>query len=58
MTSYTPSLDSPVWKYWVGSFAPYEIVWGPDGRIQEIRGEAIVRARVTYLPGKQAARIT
>jgi hypothetical protein len=52
MTSYTASLDSPVWKYWVGSFDPYEIVWGPDGRVQEIRGEAPVRARVAYQPGK------
>lgn len=52
MTSYTASLDSPVWKYWVGSFDPYEIVWGPDGRVQEIRGEAPVRARVVYQSGK------
>ena len=57
MTSYTASLDSPVQKYWVGRFDPYEIVWGPDGRIQEIRGEAFVGARVTYPPGKEAARI-
>jgi len=52
MTSYTSSPDSPVWKYWVGSFDPYEIVWGPDGRVQEIRGEAPVRAGVIYQPGK------
>jgi hypothetical protein len=52
MTSYTAALDSPIWKYWVGSFDPYEIVWGPDGRVQEIRGETHVRARVIYPPGK------
>lgn len=52
MTSYTASLDAPIWKYWMGSFDPYEIVWGPDGRVQEIRGEAHVRARVVYPPGK------
>lgn len=52
MTSETGSLDAPIWKYWVGSFDPYEVVWGSDGRVQEIRGDSSVRARVTYPPGK------
>jgi hypothetical protein len=52
MTSYTSSLEAPIWKYWLGSFDPYEVVWGPDGRVQEIRGDTHVRARVVYPPGK------
>lgn len=52
MTSDTASLDAPVWNDWVESFDPHEIVWGPDGRVQAIRGEPAVRARVIHLPGK------
>lgn len=51
MTNRTPSLDAPVWKYWIGSFDPYEVVWGPDGRVAEVRAEAPFRARVIYPPG-------
>lgn len=52
MTRYTAALESPIWRYWVGSFDPYEMVWGPKGRVHEIRGETHVRARVVYPPGK------
>lgn len=52
MTNRTSSLDAPVWKYWIGSFDPYEVVWGPDGRVVEVRAEAPFRARVVYPSGK------
>jgi outer membrane protein assembly factor BamE (lipoprotein component of BamABCDE complex) len=52
MTSETPSLDASTWRYYVGSFDPYDVVWGADGRVQEVRGIAPVRARVVYPPGR------
>lgn len=50
MTSETASLDASAWKYYVGSFDAYEVIWGPDGRVQELRGDSAVRARVIYPP--------
>jgi hypothetical protein len=45
MTSETPSLDSPVWRYWLDSFDEFQVMWGADGRVKEIVGSPTVLTR-------------
>lgn len=50
MTSENPSLDADLWRYWVSSFGPYQILWDRRGRVQEIAGDRLVTNLVTYRP--------
>ena len=36
ITSENPTLDAPVWRYWLSSFEPFTVVWDAQGRVQEI----------------------
>ena len=36
ITSENPTLDSPVWRYWLSSFAPFTVLWDAQGRVKEI----------------------
>lgn len=47
-TDQTVSLDAPVWNYWASSFAPYQVIWGKNGRIKEITTDPATRARMVY----------
>ena len=44
----TVSLDAPVWNYWASSFAPYRVVWGKNGRINEVATDPATHARMVY----------
>ena len=44
----TASLDAPVWNYWASSFGGYQVVWGKNGRVEEITGDAATLARMVY----------
>ena len=46
ISSETPHLDARVWKYWLWSFSPYDVVFGPDGRVQRVETDPETRARV------------
>ena len=34
ITSENPTLDAPVWRYWLSSFEPFTVVWDAQGRVQ------------------------
>ena len=36
MASENPHLDAKVWRYWLSSFAEFQVVFGPDDRVREI----------------------
>lgn len=43
VTSENPSLDAPVWRYWLTKFAPFTIVWDAQGLVKEIVTDAQTR---------------
>lgn len=51
LTSDTPSLDAPVWNYWLSSFAQYQLIWDKGGRMK-VSADPGVKARAVYSPGK------
>jgi hypothetical protein len=46
ISSYTPNLDVPLWRYWLDRSSEYQLFWGPDGRVERVFGAPAVRARV------------
>jgi outer membrane protein assembly factor BamE (lipoprotein component of BamABCDE complex) len=36
VTSENPHLDARVWRFWLSSFAEFQVVVGADGRVKEI----------------------
>lgn len=36
VTSENPNLDAKVWRYWLSSFAEFQVVFGSDDRVREI----------------------
>lgn len=36
IASENPHLDAKVWRYWLSSFAEFQVVFGPDDRVREI----------------------
>lgn len=47
ISSYTPKLDVPLWRYWLDRSSEFQVFWGDDGRVDNIFGPPAVRARVT-----------
>lgn len=47
-TDMTASLDAPIWNYWASSFGGYQVVWGKDGRVKEITGDAETLLRMVH----------
>lgn len=46
ITSENPTLDSPVWRYWLSSFAPFTVMWDGQGRVKEIETDPQTRPLV------------
>ena len=42
MTNENPSLDSGIWRCWVSSFGPNQVLWDQNGRVSEIAGDTLV----------------
>ena len=36
VSSEIPQLDARVWRFWLSSFAEFQVVYGPDQRVKEI----------------------
>lgn len=36
ITSENPTLDGPLWRYWLSSFAPYTVIWDGAGRVKAV----------------------
>lgn len=43
ITSENATLNSNVWRYWVSSFAEYDVVWGKNGRVRSITADPMTR---------------
>ncbi len=52
LTSETTSLVSPVWRHWVSSFEECQLLWGPDGLINDISAVDTVRNTIVYQPAR------
>lgn len=50
ITSENPHLDAPVWKYWLWTFSPFEVVFDAGGRVVRVDTDPDTRARV-FMPG-------
>ncbi|MGH8680186.1 MAG: hypothetical protein ACREVS_13500 [Burkholderiales bacterium] len=42
----TPSLDVPVWKYWLTRVGTFLVVWDDKGRVRDVTADAVTRATV------------
>ncbi len=36
VSSENPNLDAKIWRYWLSSFAEFQVVWDTNGRVKEI----------------------
>lgn len=43
VSSENPHLDSKVWRFWLSSFAEFQVVFGNDDRVREITTDAQTR---------------
>lgn len=50
MTSENPSLDSDLWRYWVSSFGPYQVIFDNGGRVKEIAADQLTYNLIAYRP--------
>jgi hypothetical protein len=46
ISSETPHLDAPLWKYWLWTFSPFDVHFGSDGRVSRVETDPETRARV------------
>jgi hypothetical protein len=49
-TNENPSLDSGLWRRWVSSFGPYQVLWDQNGRLSDIAEDTLVTNMITYRP--------
>jgi outer membrane protein assembly factor BamE (lipoprotein component of BamABCDE complex) len=43
VTSENPQLDAKVWRFWLSSFAEFQVIFGADDRVKEITTDAQTR---------------
>jgi hypothetical protein len=43
VSSENPNLDSKMWRYWLSSFAEFQVIWDANGRVKEIVADATTR---------------
>ncbi len=43
ITSENPTLEAPLWRYWLSSFAEYQIQWNAQGRVADIAGDTMTK---------------
>jgi hypothetical protein len=48
--SENPSLEAPVWRYWLSDGEGYELEWGKDGKLNDVSAVASVRKLILYSP--------
>lgn len=46
ISSETPHLDAPLWKYWLWTFSPFDVYFGSDGKVDRVDTDPETRARV------------
>ena len=43
VSSENPQLDAKIWRFWLSSFAEFQVVFGADDRVREITTDAQTR---------------
>jgi hypothetical protein len=43
VSSENPQLDAKVWRFWLSSFAEFQVIFGADDRVKEITTDAQTR---------------
>lgn len=46
ISSENPHLDAPVWKYWLWTFSPFDVVFDAEGRVRAVESDRDTLARV------------
>lgn len=46
VSSENPDLKSHIWRFWLGSFSPFTVVFGEDGRVKAVQADAQTLLRV------------
>ena len=46
IASENPTLDRPMWRYWLGSFDEFQVVWNEKGVVDKVEGSPMVLNRV------------
>jgi SmpA / OmlA family len=46
ITSENPQLDAKVWKYWLWTFAPFDVVFDDNGRVRSVETDPETLAKV------------
>lgn len=36
VSSENPTLDAPLWRYWLSSFSEFQVLWDDKGRVKDI----------------------
>lgn len=50
MANETKSLDEDLWRYWISSFGPYQVLWDGKGRVKEIAADQLTYNIIAYRP--------
>ena len=50
MANETRSLDDDLWRYWISSFGPYQVLWDGKGRVKEIAADQLTYNMIVYRP--------
>lgn len=56
LTSENPSLDAPMWRYWISSFEEYQLLWSQEGVLQEVIAAPTVKTRVLHQPVSRSSK--
>lgn len=46
VSSENPDLKSHIWRFWLGSFSPFTVAFGEDGRVKAVEADAQTLLRV------------
>ncbi len=46
ISSENPTLDAPIWRYWLSSFAPFTVHWDKAGRVKSVDTDSQTAAMV------------
>lgn len=49
ISSETPHLDAPMWRYWLWTFQEFQVIFDDGGRVREVFGDRAT-LNVVYLP--------
>lgn len=47
VSSENPKLDAPVWRYWLGTWAEYQVMFEPGGTVKSIVADPATLSRVS-----------